>query len=477
MPTHSLKPRALILCFVLALAGAIPLFAGGQKESLIQEAKALIASKDYNAASSLLVKIQQEHPELADQTQALQDQIFAVHEKTTEIENKLAAARAAEDDVAMQSLLAQLQQLDPLRAKEVSRGTTERVAFLRLMNDANALLAAGKPLDALARYLLPLSDPAAAGFDMQKSEFEAAKYSDLVLTSVRDGAARLLSSAQQEVKAGGAIAGVPGAVSALLAGTLTPGSLAQFDAAAAPLLQASAAEGLVRAGASSLAQLNGTIGVAGGARGSEPYLQYLSWLAVGHAGKTEGIAEAIRAAWEPRAQAVVDATQARAASGFTTATARYGSGDLAGADAAFQDANIAGTLAAKAAGVAGSGFATGPASGWALSPADLATATSLAKDALTSAGAVGPRELVQGPHRRSRRLCIPRCACRHDGRSACIGEVPPGNGGGHRRGISRLVDRASPGPLLPGSPPGPSLPTSRASPRGLPRSSNRFRLS
>jgi hypothetical protein len=383
VPTHSLKTRALILCFVLALAGAIPLFAGGQKESLIQEANALITSKDYDAASLLLASIQREHPELTDKIQALQDQIYAVHEKSIVVEKKLTLARAAEDDVAMQSLLAELQQLDPKRAKNVSRSTAERVAFLRLMHDADALLAAGKPLDALAKYLLPLTDPVAAGFDMQKSEFDAARYSDLVVSSVRDGAARLRSSGEQELKAGNAVAAAPAAVSLLLAGALTTASPAQFEAAASPLRQASAAEGLVRAAAASLAQLNGTIGVAGGAQGNEAYLEYLAWLAVGHAGKAEGIAEAIRVSWEAGARAVVGTALARAASAFSEATRRYDSGDLGGADAAFQDAGFAGIIAAKAAGLAGSAFLTSPASGWALSAADLATARNLAMDALT----------------------------------------------------------------------------------------------
>jgi predicted nucleic acid-binding Zn-ribbon protein len=146
VPTHSLKPRALILCFVLALAAATPLFAGGQKESLIQQANALIASKDYDAASRLLAAIQKEHPELTDQTQALQDTIYAVHEKTNAVEKKLGEAKAAEDDVAMQSLLAELQQLDPKRALTVSQSTKTRVAFLRLMKDADALLSAGKQI-------------------------------------------------------------------------------------------------------------------------------------------------------------------------------------------------------------------------------------------------------------------------------------------------------------------------------------------
>ncbi len=382
MPTHSLKPRALILCFVLALAAGTPLFAGGQKESLIQEANALIASKDYDSASRLLATIQKEHPELTDQTQALQDLIYAVHEKTNAVEKKLSEARAAEDDVAMQSLLAELQQLDPKRASMVGQSTRVRVAFLRLMKDADALLAAGKPLEALAKYLLPLADPAAAGFDMQKSDFEASKYSDLVMASVRDGAARLRSSAEQEVKAGSAVAGVPGAVALILATTLGTDSAARFDAAAQPLLQASAAEGLVRAAAASLTQLNATI-AGGKTQGGEPYLEYLVWLAVGHAGKTEGIAEAIRATWEAKAQTVVDAALARAASGFAAATSRYNAGDLPGADAAFTDAGFAGLIAAKAAGIEASAFVSSPATGWAFSPADLAAARALLRDSLT----------------------------------------------------------------------------------------------
>jgi hypothetical protein len=380
VPTHSLKSRALVLCVLLAVAGALPVCASGQKESPLDQANALIKARDYTGASSLLVTVQRDHPELADEIQSLQDQIFAIRDKSNALKKQLSQARAADDDVAMQSLLAQLEQLNPQDATTVSKSTVQRVAFLRLMNEATALLDQGKPAQALTKYLLPLADAAAAGFDMQKTEFDAGKYGALVTGTVRDGAARLRTSADQESSEAAVLAAVPAAVAAVLGQPLTDASPAAFDAATKPLVTAGAAEGLVRSAAASLSQLNRTIG-ANGTTG-EAYLDYLAWLGTGRQGKTEGIAEAIRRMWVGSAEGVLEAAMAREASATAAALAAFDRGDDTAADAAFAGALVAGTLALKASGLRAASLMSVTLSAWKPSPDDAAVAAAITKDAV-----------------------------------------------------------------------------------------------
>ncbi len=359
----------MLLCLLLAIAGVVPLSAGGQKESPVAHAKAMIAQKDYAGALKLLAAIQRDNPELRDQVQTLIDEVYAIKDRYNIIIAQLSKAQEAEDDDAMQKLMAEAQELDPQASAGIGRGIGVRVAFLKLMNDAADLLAAGKPVDALAKYLLPLKDPAAAGVDLQKPEFNAAGYGTLVSASVADSASRILASADRELAAVDAATGVPAAVGSLLGAALSAGSLPAFDAATSPLLRASTDEGRVRGAAASLADLNRTLAGTGGRVKPDPYLEYLVWLARGREDKTEGIAEAIDRIWAGLARAVLTTAQARATSSYAGAVSRFQAGASVEADTAFADAYYAGVIAVKAAALAGSSLKTSASVGWALAAA------------------------------------------------------------------------------------------------------------
>jgi hypothetical protein len=393
--TPGVKARVLLLCLVLALVGVAGAIAGGQKESRLDEAKALIAQKDYAAALNLLKQIFTDDPELRDQVQPLIDQIFAKREQFNKVLTELVAAREAEDDQKMQELDAQLREIDPkAAAAEVGRSIDVRIAFLALMNKAAEALAAGRPREALADYLLPLKDPVSAGLDLQKPEFDKAGYGTLVAGSVADSAARILARADRALGSADAAAAVPAEVRKLLAQQLTASSPSAFEAAVSPLQGDAAAEGAVRAAAASLAELNASVAVGRGK--PEPYLEYLVWLARGREGRVEGIAVALAGLWEAPARAVLDAAAARSTSAYSAAIARYQASDLAGADAAFVDAYNAGVLAVKAGALVVGSLQTSAAAGWALAPDQRAEAATLVSDALAAQAHAAEARALQG---------------------------------------------------------------------------------
>jgi hypothetical protein len=399
VPTHSLNARAVILCLVLAVASAASLYAGGQKESPLDAARTLIANKDYTTALKQLAAIQRDQPELRDQVQALINEIYAIKDQYNAVLARLNAAKAAEDEEAMLKLVAEAQQIDPQASAGLGRGITVRVAVLNLMNQAADLLAAGRAKDALARYLLPMQNPRAAGVDLQKPEFDAAGYGALVTASVADSAARMLAGAQGEISGADQSAGVPAAVTALLGANLDASSPAAFDAAVAPLLRAATDQGRIRAAAAALSVLNTSIAEGKGA--SDPYLEYLGWLSTGRSKKTEGMAEAIRQVWEDRARTILDAAVARELKAYQAAVTRYRAGGLAEADGGFSDTRYAAIIAVKAAALVAAGLAPVTAGGgeaWQVASADADTALTLAADAQTAqahaAEAEGYRALI-----------------------------------------------------------------------------------
>jgi hypothetical protein len=370
---------------VLAVASASSLYAGGQKESPLDAAKTLIANKDYRAALIQLAAIQRGQPELRDQVQVLIDEIYAIKDQYNAVLARLNAAKDAEDGEAMLKLVAEAQQIDPQESAGLGRGITVRVAVLNLMNQAADLLAAGRAKDALARYLLPIQDPRAAGLDLQKPEFDAAGYGALVTASVADSAARILIGAQREISGVDQSAGVTVVVTALLGANLDASSPAAFDAAVAPLLRAATDEGRIRAAAAALSVLNKSIAEGKGA--TDPYVEYLGWLSTGRKKKTEGMAEALRQVWKDRARTILDAAVARELKAYQAAVMRYQAGGLAEADAGFSDTRYAAMIAVKAAALVAAGLAPPAAGGggaWQVAASDAEAARALAADAETA---------------------------------------------------------------------------------------------
>jgi len=383
VPTHSLKARALILCLALWFPVTVAVYAGGQPEARLAEVEKLVQQQDYVAALKLLATIQRSDPNLRDETSRIMAQIMAVTQHYNTVLEQMNKAIEAGDVQKMKNLIPEMHRIDPARAAGVTGRTEVLVGFLTLMNSAQGLLSEGKTTDALALYLLPFTDPEKAGLTLPASQFESAGYGEIITASVKRVTAGILTTAQEELKTAPSLPAVVSAVKSLVARPVLSGTAAQdpavqMDGIAAPLLQAAAAEGTVRTGASSIAEVSRSIQLSSEKGRDDPYLRYLLWLYLGRENKTEGIVYALRLLWTDAAQEAADAAGAALTAAFESARSSYESGGLAAADAAFQDVPARSTLAAKAAALVSARFSMNAATGWQLSDGD----TRALKDAL-----------------------------------------------------------------------------------------------
>jgi hypothetical protein len=372
--TRSPKARTLVLCLSLALA-SLPLFAGGQAEPALTDVQKLMQQKDYTGALRLLVQIQTAHPEMQDQTQALIAQIFNVRQQYNAVLKDLTQALDSQDEAKLEVLTTRLADIDPQQSMLEVVSARGFLKFLHLLDQAAALLADGKDAEALSLYLLPLTDPVQAGFDMQKPDFESAKYGQIVMTSVREATLRATAAASQEVAAAGAITAISRTVDDFLATKATPDSPTRFDAVLEPLRKAAMAEGTVHAAAEVLSNVSKSIhGPSGRA---DSYIQYLLWLLIGREGKSEGMAKAIHDMWESRAQALPEKVAANASEAFKAAVTQYDAGKLDAAASSLDDAYYRNVVAVKAAALPGAAVEARADNGWSVAPATFASAQKL----------------------------------------------------------------------------------------------------
>jgi hypothetical protein len=372
VPTHSLKARALILCLTLWLPVTAVVWAGGQPEARLSDVERLIQQQDYSGALKLLATIQRKDPNLRDETSRLMTQIMVVMQNYNAVLEELGKAIEAGDVAKMQVLIPELHRIDPARAAGMTGQAEVLLGFLKLMNRAYGLLQDGKAADALALYLLPLTDPEKAGVTLPLSQFEAAGYGEIIVASVKRATAGIVTAAREEQKSAPALPAILPAVQALLAlpsasESTAQDRAAQFDATTAPLLQAAAAEGLVRDWTSSIAEISRSIQLSSDKSRVNLYLRYLVWLCRGRESRTEGIAPALRLLWAGEAQQMADATNSAVTAVFESARAAYESGGLAAADAAFAEIPSKSILAARAAALVSARFGMNAASGWKLS--------------------------------------------------------------------------------------------------------------
>lgn len=376
MLTRSLKARALIFCLGLMLAGAVtPLHAGGQGEPRLADVEKLMQQQDYNGALKLLATIQRTNPNLRDETTRLISEVIIVRGQlynSVLVELVKALYEDHNEEKGVQ-LIGELQKIDPARSLAEVASAFDFVRFIKLMDRAAALIAAGKIPEALTLYLLPFTDPKSAGFQMQKPDFDAAGYGKIIETSVQNAVARIVSVGEHEITAAPRIAQVPAALASLLSAGATSGALDGFDTAVAPLREGARAEGAIRATAASLADMNRSIKDTAGKGKDDPYLRYVISLSLGREKKTEGIARALQLLWQQSAQTAADSAETDAAAAYRAARALYDAGDLAAADAKFDDAYYRNVFAVKALALAGAGLVTAASTGWTIAPANAVT--------------------------------------------------------------------------------------------------------
>ena len=346
----------------------------------------MIQEQDYNGALKLLAALQRAHPELRDETTKLISQVIIVsgQEYNKILSELIEVLYVQHDEDKAVGLIAELQKIDPTRSVREAYNATEFVRFLKLMDNAAALASTGKIAEALSLYLLPLADPKKAGFTMQKPDFEAAGYGQLVISNVKEAVSRLLSTGRRLVDAVDANVAVPAAVESVLAGGATEGSAVRFEGVVAPLLNAARAEIAVSRIASSFSEMRRSLRDTAGRGGDDVYLQYLIWLCAGREKKTEGMAWAINQLWKDRAGSAAEKAAAGASSAFQAARALYEAGSLSEADAAFTDAYYRSVVAVKASALAGAGIPLSASAGWSLSAAHAQTLMMLLTRASTA---------------------------------------------------------------------------------------------
>jgi len=358
-----------MLCLALFLAVTVIPRAGAQAQPSLAEAEKLIKQQHYSAALLMLAAIQRSNPDLRDQTSRLMAQIMAVTQRYNATLEQLNQAIQAEDTAKIESLMAELRRIDPERSPGTVSQAGTLVGFIRLMDNAGALLDAGKARDALELYLLAFTDPAKAGVRLPRTEFDAAGYGEILTTSVKGTVAGLLDAART---AGDGAADISAARPALSALLVRPGpdTAAEFDRLSAPLLRAASSEGTVRQGAASISDIGRTILRSSGRGRDDPYVRFLVWIILGREGRTEGIAYAIRRLWADDAQKTAVSASDAFLSAFESARSRYNSGARAAADAELAALPVRGTLAAKAAALASAQFDVGTAGSWNVPRAD-----------------------------------------------------------------------------------------------------------
>lgn len=352
-------------------------YAGGQAEPRLAQADALIADQRYADALKLLAAIQKDNPDLRDATASRMALIRAKMQQFNGVLSALSDAKAGGDVESMQKLLGELQKINPTQSVDVNRTMVALVGFLKLMDSAAASLAAGKPAQALATYLLPLTDPQKAGFDMQRSDFLAAGYGDIITAIITNLAQKTQNATSQVVQDSADLAGVPNALAAFLAGPINSDSPAGFDAVAAPVVRAAQAEGTLRSAYSSIAEMGRTISGSTAKGKMDPYVQYLLWLIGGRAGKTEGILYALNHLWTNTATSLAQTTSTNALSVLQAGRTLFSDGSLDQASKVLTDASYRLTLTAKAAAIASAQIQTSAATGWSLAVSDAAGAQSL----------------------------------------------------------------------------------------------------
>ena len=296
---------------------------------------------DYPGALKLLARIQREHPEQRDETQRLIMQIITNQGKEyNQVLARLIHVLYQEQDADKAlPLINTLSKLDPSRSGEQMRQSIVYVKFLKLMDAAAAMLSQGKIAEAIDLYLLPITNPEKAGFDMDKQKFDSGGYGDIITASVREAVGKIVDAAGQ---ARGEVASSQAAQAALVSLVTSPVSAQspdQLDQAFSPLAVARGQQKTVAAAVSSLDSAGKAIGPGAAGTNGQSYLRYLASLCQGRKDKPpEGIEQAISMLWEPQAEAAAEAAAKAAASTFADAEKRLAQGDLAAAEPKLQDA-------------------------------------------------------------------------------------------------------------------------------------------
>lgn len=295
-----ISDRLLTVLACCLLAAAIPAGASGKGERELKQARSLVNDKQYTTAMTLIVKIMEDYPDLREETDKLVARIMDVRRRVNEKANELIDAVDRQQVDRGLALIADLNELDPYpdaAVKQLIETATwalqyagENQSFLAVMKAAAELLADGKYAEAIDAYL--------DGFDVSRSYFDAASYSQANRQGALEAVARMEAVARQAASSEAGTGALADALDALLAAPSTEPGRETFVEGLRTLSQAHERETEIRSLAVQVREYNAAIDLENGEERSDPWLHFIEQYGLGRSGAVpEGIAFAIRQPW------------------------------------------------------------------------------------------------------------------------------------------------------------------------------------
>ncbi|TVR05199.1 MAG: hypothetical protein EA403_03515 [Spirochaetaceae bacterium] len=177
------------------------LFASGQREDPVVTARELVAQGQINEAIVLLEGAIRRNPNRLDDAEQLLRQIRTIREQYNELLERLIVHlnTSPEDIETTLDIISEMEELDRFPneriasqvryARIIAQLAFDQSVASRIIREARALLAEGRYLDAVERYL--------SGFILQKPEFEERGYPVLVAQSVNRAIAEIEAEARR----------------------------------------------------------------------------------------------------------------------------------------------------------------------------------------------------------------------------------------------------------------------------------------
>ncbi|NBC28594.1 MAG: hypothetical protein GVY29_01215 [Spirochaetes bacterium] len=189
-----------LIVFALILGVSGPLFAAGQQEDPIEEARGLVIEGRLNEAILVLQEAVRQDPELIDEAEALLDRIRRIRGDYNDLFEQLIdnLINNPDDIETTLQIIDQMEQMDEFPNERVQEQITDarviaQLAFDRnvaatIMEEARTLIEQQQYAQAVDRYL--------SGFDLQRPRFEEQDYPQSIVDSANQAIEQIRGAAQ-----------------------------------------------------------------------------------------------------------------------------------------------------------------------------------------------------------------------------------------------------------------------------------------
>lgn len=357
-----LTARVLIWGIVLLVLCGLPLFARGQSEDPIAEARDLIIRNRLNDAIRILTNVIRTDPERIDEAERLLRLIRSLRSEYQELFDELIDTLINEPENPEKALaiIDQMENLDESpnpRTQEQILQARDTVEFRFNVNQVNQVMsraaehiAAEEYQQALRTYL--------TGFEYFRSDFEQADYSeDFVVRRAESARERLRTAATEAAEAIPELSDTQLRFTDRLAVQAGAGDLDALRAELRSTVHALGRDGgEVLAAAETLTAVNRQIGIERGDESVDNYITVLSWYAVGRPGveEGEGMLFAIRSAVASELEPLRSLALEQGDGNFEEARALLAQGSFREAAESFDNSRSLDVLAAELGSLFGS---------------------------------------------------------------------------------------------------------------------------